>query len=333
MAPRRVLLLGANGFLSRHLRTALAAAGIDCLAVSSREADLTDPASVPRLKTLLRPDDSVVMMSTLTPDKGRDYRILMKNVRMAETVCELLASCRCGHFVYLSSDAVYDAHQIPLDEDSSREPVDLYALMHTAREMMIGSVLEKTGVPLCILRPSNIYGPGDTHNNYGPNRFVRTAVREGRIVLFGKGEERRSHLFVRDATDLIIRVLQHHSAGSLNLAAKPAVSFKDVADLIIKRWHQPVLIEHAPRTVPPIHRPYKPTQIFRFIYNLGRPIGPIVHRPYAVSAIFKAFPDFKFTPMEEGLAAYLQATQLEVAPGVAPLPGPNQEAAHPHDHT
>jgi len=328
-APRRVVLLGGNGFLARHLQTALGREGIETLAISSLDADLIDPSSVTRLRELLQADDSVVMLSTLTPEKGRDHRTLMKNLSMAETVCRLLDDARCGHFVYLSSDAVYDAHQIPLDEDSSREPVDLYAVMHTAREMMIGSVLDKAKTPFCILRPSTIYGPGDTHNSYGPNRFVRSAVREGRILLFGGGEERRSHVYVRDAVELIVRVLKHQSTGALNVAVKTAVSFRRIADLIVGLCDHPVRIEHAPRTVPTIHRPYKPTQVFRFIYNLGRPISPIVHRPYAVSAIFRAFPDMQFTPMEEALASYIKAVQAETAGEAGPAADRTREGARP----
>lgn len=313
--PARVVLLGANGFLARHLQAALPAHGIPLLAVSSRDLDLTKPASAEQLAALLRPDDAVVMLSTLTPEKGRDAHMLMLNLSMAENVCRALGRSRCAHFVYLSSDAVYDAHQIPLDEDSTREPVDLYGLMHTAREMMLGSALEPTGIPYCILRPTNIYGPGDTHNNYGPNRFVRSAIHEGRIVLFGQGEERRSQVFVDDAINLIKGVLLRRSRGTLNIASRPAVSFREVADLVIRHHGQPVKIEHAERKVPVVHRPYKPTQIARFIYNLGRPIGPIVHRTFAVSARLAAFPDIAFTPLAEGLARFVQAEK-------APRPNP-----------
>ena len=40
----------------------------------------------PRLAALIRPDDAIVMASILTPDKGRGYQALMRNLRMAETL-------------------------------------------------------------------------------------------------------------------------------------------------------------------------------------------------------------------------------------------------------
>lgn len=310
VVPARVVILGARGFISTHLQAELNRQGIPLRSVPRDEIDLTVPESASTLATLIRSDDTVVMTSSLTPEKGRNFDTVMLNLRMAENVCRAMTSARCAHFVYISSDAVYDAHQTPLDEDSSREPVDLYALMHTAREMMLGSVLERTRTPFCILRPTNIYGPGDSHNNYGPNRFVRSALREGRIVLFGKGEERRSQIYIDDAVRLIMLSLTHRSRGTLNLATRPAISFHDIATTIVRLTSdRTVLIEFTPRTVPTIHRPYKCTQIARFIYNFGRPIGPIVHRPYVIRAISQAFPSFAFTPLEHGLALFLRAEE------------------------
>ena len=317
--PNRVVLLGANGFLATHLRRELTSAGINCLALGRADLDLVQANSAEQLSHLIRADDTLIMSSILTPEKGRDFHVFMANLEMVHSVCLALETVPCAHFVYLSSDAVYDAHKIPLDEDSTREPIDLYALTHTAREMLLASVLSRGSTPFCALRPTNIYGYGDTHCNYGPNSFVRSALRDGRIVVYGRGEERRSHLYIDDAVSLIKRVILLRSEGTLNLAVHPAVSFLYVAHLVVKNCDRHVNVEFAPRTIKAVHHPYKPTQIFRFIYNLGRKIGPIVHRPYSVSAIFDAFPDFQFTPLELGLTTYLTLQKQEKLKGAAKL--------------
>ncbi len=311
-APARVVILGAQGFFASNLRQALTGAGIKHRAVGSAELDLTGPGAAGALAQLITPADTVVMLSCQTPDHGRDFHAVMHNLRMVEAVCTALEHTKCDHFVYISSEAVYDADKTPLDEDSSREPMDLYALTHTAREMMLGSVLSGQGTPYCILRPTNIYGPGDTHANYGPNRFVRTALKEGRIVLFGRGEERRSHLYIRDTVDLMVRAIRRRSSGVLNLAIAPTVSFLRAAEIVGHYAPRPVTLEFKPRTLAPIHRPYKAGQVFRFLSRFGRGISPIVHRPYAVSAIFAAFPDFRYTSLEEGIAAYIKAMDSNI---------------------
>jgi len=282
--PPRVVILGAKGFLATHLRVRLEKEGIPCRCVGSAELDLTQKDSAAALSEVFNTDDTVVMMSVLTPDKGRDYRTYMLNEQMTETVCRALERKPCGHFVYMSSDAVYDGHQTPIDEDSTREPIDLYALIHTSREMLLGSVLAARNIPHCFLRPTSIYGQGDTHNSYGPNRFVRSAAGEGKIALFGRGEERRSHLYVDDAISLILLSILHRSEGTLNLAAEPAVSFLELATTVVRSFPGPVRIDFAPRTVKPVHRPHR------------------------TGAIGKAFPGYRQTPLEVGIRTLVNQT-------------------------
>ena len=70
--PDRVVVLGARGFIARHLRDWCGSNGIECLAIGSSDIDLGEVGNAPRLASLLRPGDAVVMTSTLTPEKGRD---------------------------------------------------------------------------------------------------------------------------------------------------------------------------------------------------------------------------------------------------------------------
>jgi nucleoside-diphosphate-sugar epimerase len=304
--PSRVVLIGRSGFVARYLIAELTRSRTPFVAFGRPQIDLTESDAAEALGALLQPTDTLVILAALTPDKGRDFRTLMRNLQMAESLCEVLERRSCAHVIYISSDAVYDAHKIPLDEDSSREPVDLYAVMHTAREMMLRSVLDGRGIPLCILRPVNIFGFGDTHNSYGPNRFIRQAFDERRIVLFGHGEERRNHLFVEDAARLIAACIQQRSQGELNVFAPGTISFMKLAEHVRASCGFDVALDIKPRVVKAVHRPYKITQVFRFLYNLGRPIGPIVHRPYVATQLRRAFPTFRFSPFEEAIARYVR---------------------------
>ena len=303
--PKRVVTLGKNGFIATYLTRYLEKQGMPFEAVAKERVDLIHPSSVGKLNEIIRETDTVVIIAVLSPDKGRDYRTQMNNLRMAENLCELFERRPCAHVIYLSSDAVYDAHKIPLDEDSTREPVELYALMHTAREMMLESVLKAKKIPFCILRPVNIYGLGDPHHSYGPNRFILEAFTEHKITIFGKGEERRCYLYIEDVVRLITLCIEKQSVGAMNLVCPGTITFMNLAKMVQMACPFKVDLEFKPRKVLTVHRPYRLMQVFRFIQNLGRPIGPIVHRPYVCTQLLRAFPDFRFTPVREAIQTYV----------------------------
>lgn len=275
-APERVVILGANGFVARALAAKLATDQTPVLAISRQDIDLTAPAAGQALSGRLQSTDAVVMTAALTPDKGRDTATLMKNLRMAENVAQALAARSCRHFVYISSDAVYDWRHPLISESVAPSPTDLYSLMHLAREQMLGQAAAGK-VPCCILRPCAIYGAGDTHNSYGPNRFIRTALAEGKIRLFGAGEEMRDHVCIDDVVVVIGLALRHRSIGTLNVISGRSVSFGEVAGLVARLSPPPVTIETQERS------------------------GPVTHRHFDSAALLRAFPQHQPTDLAEGL--------------------------------
>jgi nucleoside-diphosphate-sugar epimerase len=143
--------------------------------------------------------------------------------------------------------------------------------MHLARELSFRSEIK---APLAMLRPSLLYGAADPHNGYGPNRFRRLANEGKEIVLFGEGEERRDHVYIDDVAELAARVLYRRSTGVLNIATGTVHSFREIAEKLSSK------VKGSPRNGPMPHNGY---------------------RPFDVAAVRAAFPDFRFTPLEEGL--------------------------------
>ena len=273
--PDRIVVIGGSGFIGTALTTRLREQNTEVLSLSSKDLDLADPASVEKLAGMLKPEDSLVMLSALTPDKGRGIVSLMRNLSMAQTVCGALEKSPCSHVLYFSSDAVYPYIEALITNDSPAAPTDLYGAMHRTREIMFQEAI--TG-PLAILRTTLVYGHGDPHNSYGPNRLRRIAAKEGKITLFGDGEETRDHIFVDDLVSLIAMVLSHCSSGVLNAATGQSISFFDLAHLVAKQFDDQVDIICTPRA------------------------NPITHRAFDPTICQKAFPSFKFTPLKEGIA-------------------------------
>ncbi len=272
--PTRVVVIGSRGFIGRNLVAGLEARGTTVLALSSTDLDLAAAGAGDRLADALRPDDAVVMLSALTPDKGRTVDVSMANLRMGEAVCAALVRQPVAHVVYFSTDGVYGFATTLVSEATPVAPPDVYGAMHLMREAMVKTVVS---APLAILRCTAAYGAGDTHNSYGPNRFRRQAAREGRIVLGGGGEETRDHLYIDDAVGLVLAVLDRRSAGLLNLASGRSITFLDLARKVAARFASPVEIVTTPRTV------------------------PVSHRHFDGTTVMKAFPAFRFTPLDHGL--------------------------------
>ena len=281
--PSRILVLGSRGFIGKQLIAELTRQNINVLGVSSSEIDLTSPGSAESLAKILKNDDCLVFASAITPDKGRDIRAVMKNLTMAENVASALTATPCAHVIYISSDAVFGEDLPPIQESTPVAPTNLYGTMHLMREKMIASVLEKSKTPYLILRPSALYGPGDTHNSYGPNRFIRTSLKEKKINIFGQGEEKRPHLYIEDFVAILVKSILQQTTGLIHVVPKSSVSFGEIAQIVAQSAKNGTQIEPLPRS------------------------GPVTHKHFDPSNILRAFPKNSFTSLESGIQNCLKS--------------------------
>jgi nucleoside-diphosphate-sugar epimerase len=278
MTPPRIVVLGATGFIDRNLVRLFESEGQPYCTVGFPEVDLTHPESVAALAGVFQPDDAVIVCSALTPEHGRDRATFFKNVRMADHVCDALAQSPCANLLHIGSDAVYRATGDAITEASPCETDDLYGLAHLVREKLLTHACAAQSIPLTLFRCGAIYGPGDTHNAYGPNKFVGTALAARKISLFGEGEERRDHVYIRDLARIVLLCVQRRIAGKLNAVTGNSVSFREIAETVDRVLGGGIAIEYLPRSV------------------------PIVHRRFDSAALRAALPDFHLTTLESAIA-------------------------------
>jgi UDP-glucose 4-epimerase len=274
--PKRVVVIGAGGFVGGAVVSRLKAKGANVLAITRHDVDLLASDGAERLKNLLLPDDAVVAAAARAPCK--DIAMLIDNMFIAKAILDAITQVAVSHVINISSDAVYPDEPLPLTELTPAAPTTFHGAMHLAREIAFTSEIK---VPLAILRPSLLYGANDPHNGYGPNRFRRQANAGEEIALFGEGEERRDHVLIDDAADLVVRVLMHRSQGVLNIATGTVHSFKSIAEKAVDLAASKVPIKGRPRQGLMPHNGY---------------------RPFDISAVRVAFPEFTYTPLFEGMA-------------------------------
>lgn len=273
--PKRVVVIGAAGFVGGAVASRLMRDNIPVLALGRKEVDLQDPNAAARLASLIKPDDVVVAVSARAPVKNPG--MLVENMAMAAAMVQALTDISPAQVVNVSSDAIYGDSPDPITEDFNGAPGSLHGVMHLARELMFSTA----NLPRFVtVRPTLIYGPGDPHNGYGPNRFRRLAAKGETISLFGEGEELRDHVYIDDVAEIVARIIYLGSTGSLNIATGDVHSFREIAEQVVRLSGRNVLIQGTQRTGPMPHNGY---------------------RAFDISACRTAFPDFTYTPLIRGL--------------------------------
>ena len=280
--PRRVVVVGAAGFVGNAIAARMEHDGVPVLRIVRQQVDLSATGAGPRLAAMLKAGDSVVAAAAKAPCKDAD--MLVDNMVMARALAQACSSVDLAHVINISSDAVYADSPGPLDENSCASPGSLHGVMHLAREVILANTVK---APLANLRPSLLYGAGDPHNGYGPNRFRRMAEKGEEIVLFGEGEERRDHVYIDDVAELAARVLYRRSRGTLNIVTGWVHSFRDIAGKVVASSGKNAAIRSTTRSGPMPHNGY---------------------RPFDPAGTRQAFPDFCYTPLDEGLALAKKAS-------------------------
>lgn len=273
----RVVILGGTGFIGSHLIRILETENIPVVAFSSKDIDLTANGAALELASRISKEDTIIFISALTPDRGRDRATFMKNLTMADSVCSALEASSCRHLIYLSSDAVYSDSISFVREDSEISPSSYHGAMHAAREKLIELCASQLKIPLLLMRPVAVFGYGDTHNSYGPNRFLRSALKGEDVVLFGEGEELRDHIWIADLCKLLSLCVSREATGVLNAATGKSTTFYEVASQAVRLGISGVTIKTSQRT------------------------SPIAHKHFDTSELLKSMPNFQFTEFNVAL--------------------------------
>jgi dihydroflavonol-4-reductase len=190
----RVLVTGATGFLGVAIckellarghavralvRPASALAGLEGLGVEVARGDVLDAGSV---RAALAGEDAVVHAAGIARI-GADARETFEvNVRGTEVVLGAALDARVARAVLTSSTSVTGGTRAPAIADESTpgtaEALGIGYFVSKLRSERAGLALAARGLPLVVVRPSFVLGPGDTH---GSSASVLTAIARRRL--------------------------------------------------------------------------------------------------------------------------------------------------------
>ena len=249
---KRVLILGSSGIISLNLQKYLKNKKIPFKVYGKSKINLIENKNIFKLKKIISKKDCIIFISAEAPVKN--YQMLYNNLIMSLNFCSEISYNSLNHIIYISSDAVYKDIKKPMTENSLLEPNTLHGLMHKIRESIFKRYFKNK---LLIIRPTLIYGKEDTHNGYGPNQFLNKSINKKRIELFGKGEEKRDHVFINDVTSIIFNCIIKKGVGVINVASGKVITFYNIAKIIKKITGTNLKIKHLKRNGPMPHDGYR----------------------------------------------------------------------------
>ncbi|MDD3528641.1 MAG: NAD-dependent epimerase/dehydratase family protein [Gallionellaceae bacterium] len=256
-----VLLIGGNGFIGQALARALAARG-EAVTVLSRRPPASAMAGVrwqpgdlndlPLLATLLAESRAVVHLAT-TSTPGRHVREPARDA--VENLLPLLRLLEAMNdrpelpLIYLSSGgAIYgDPAYLPVDERHVLAPLSHHAAGKAAAEQYLG-VFARQGHATAILRPANVYGPGQPlQTGFGVIRTLLEHLRRGTpLTIWGDGETTRDFLHIDDMVAACLAVLDAPASGTFNLGSGNGLSLNALCRLVERVTGRAMAIRHQP---------------------------------------------------------------------------------------
>jgi UDP-glucose 4-epimerase len=229
-AALRVLIAGGTGFVGSALSVALQRRGVPADPIGSDVVDLTGEDAAGKLARLLDGEAALVLAARTrnAPDGPRRF---VADAAMTATAAEAIGIARPAAVVFLSSFSVYGDERdlFAITEETRCSPSSYYGAARLAGEQILKVACTRSSSRLLVVRLSNVYGPGDTSNAYGPSRFATEIQEHGRLTLIGDGSEQRDYVFVYDAARAIADLLLAGASGTFNVCSGRSWSFAEIA--------------------------------------------------------------------------------------------------------
>ncbi|MFC1437562.1 dTDP-glucose 4,6-dehydratase [Streptacidiphilus sp. N1-10] len=227
----RILVTGGAGFIGSHFVRRLLAADdvdqitvLDALTYAGHRENLGEALTDPKLEfvqgSILNAHlvDELVQQHTAVVHFAAESHVdrsffeagafLRTNVLGTYTLLDAVRRFGTGRFVHVSTDEVYGPLAFGCaDESAPLRPTVPYAASKAASDMVALSYHCTYGVPVCVTRSSNNYGPAQHPEKIIP-LFVTRLLKGEPVTLHGRGEHVRNWLHVEDncqGIDLVLR--------------------------------------------------------------------------------------------------------------------------------
>jgi nucleoside-diphosphate-sugar epimerase len=255
---KRVLVTGASGFLGRHCLSALILRGYDVHAVSravSREAapglgsgvqwhhvDLLDARATRDLLESVQPSH-LLHLAWYTEhgafwDSPENIRWLEAGLAMARMFC---ASSVARRFVGAGTCAEYSWRSgVCVESETLLAPASLYGACKHALHTVLATYSAQTRVSCAWGRLFLLYGPHEDRRRLIPS--VARALLAGEPARCTHGNFARDMLYVADAADAFVALLDSDAEGAFNIASGRETRLADAITHVANYLGRPELL-------------------------------------------------------------------------------------------
>lgn len=268
---RKILVCGSTGFIGRNVAEAFAdndnfevygtyynSKPLSNSKVKMIRADLTNKEDVNKI---IRGKD-IVIQAAATTSGAKDtatkpYYHVTDNALMNALIFRAAYDYQVSHLVFLSCTTMYQSSGSPIKEtdlDLNEEIYPAYfggAWTKVYNEKMCEFYSRIGSTKYTVVRHSNIYGPHDKFDLERSHVFgatitkVMTAENEGKIIVWGTGEEERDLLYISDLVDFVKLAIdkQKSKFELFNAGYGSPISIKELVEKIILRSGKNIGIE------------------------------------------------------------------------------------------
>lgn len=152
----------------------------------------------------------------------------------------LLECCReygkLDKFIHVSTDEVYGDVSSAQEDDVIKygliNPTNPYAASKAAAELVALSYYKSFRLPVIITRSNNVYGPRQYWEKVIP-RFLYLLAHGQKLTIQGDGTAKRKYLYVDDACNAYLRILQDGQVGKIyEMGSETELSVLELANLL-----------------------------------------------------------------------------------------------------
>ena len=128
---------------------------------------------------------------------------------------------------------VRSSASLPIAEDHSLRSLNPYSLTKILAEQTAQFYEQRFGLALVIVRPFNLYGPGQRDSFLIPSIVRQVLDPSAEVLRLADLRPKRDYVYVTDAVELLLATLRPGVHGVFNVGSGHSVSVAEVAELVM----------------------------------------------------------------------------------------------------